>query len=92
MNHKNLRAAFGLLGEAGMSCKRCTSEEHSQSIKSAIHYHIRWSNFSLDWKPFPTKEEATILGEQIKKPNENFTIEERDGECERCKMFRSEAT
>ena len=63
--------------------------EHSESIKSGIHYHIRWSDSSLDWKPFPTKEEATILAGQIKKLNESFTIVERDGECERCKMFKS---
>jgi hypothetical protein len=63
--------------------------EHSESIKSAIHYHILWSDSSVDWKPFPTKEEATIVAGQIKRPNESFTIVERDHECERCKIFRS---
>ena len=63
--------------------------EHSGSIKSRIHYHIRWSDSSVDWKPFPTKEEATTLARQIKKVQESFIILERDDECERCKMFES---
>jgi hypothetical protein len=63
--------------------------EHSESIKSAIHYHILWSDSSLDWKPCATKEEATILADEIKKRNESFTIVERDDECEQCKMFKS---
>jgi predicted RNA-binding protein with PUA domain len=63
--------------------------EHSESIKSEIHYHIRWSESSLDWEPFPTKEEATKLAERIKKRNESYTIVERDRNCERCKVFKS---
>jgi len=63
--------------------------EHGESIKSAIHYHILWSNSSLDWQRFPTKEEATIMAGQIKRRNESFTIVERNDECERCKMFNS---
>ena len=65
--------------------------EHSGLIKSQIHYHIRWSNSSIDWKPFPTKEEASQQARQIKKPNESYTIVERDDECERCKVFKSKA-
>jgi|307.fasta_scaffold517837_1 hypothetical protein len=61
----------------------------SDTTNSATHYHIFWSNESLDWKPFPTKEEATILADQIKKPDEGFTVVERDGQCERCKIFKS---
>ena len=60
-------------------------------MQSAIHYHILWSDVSLDWKPFPTKEEATILAGLIKKRNESFTVVERDGDCERCKMFKSKS-
>ena len=63
--------------------------EHRESITSAIHYHILWSNSSLDWQRFPTKEEATIMAGQIKRRNESFTIVERNDECERCKMFNS---
>ena len=61
----------------------------SESNRSAIHYHIRWSDSSLDWKPFPTEEEATTLASLVKKPNESFSVVERDDECERCKVFRS---
>ena len=58
-----------------------------ESISSGIHYHIRWSDSSLDWKPFPTKEEATILAGMIKRRKESFIIVERDEKCERCKVF-----
>jgi len=57
---------------------------------SDIHYHIRWSNSVLDWKPFPTKEEATHLARHIKKANESYTIVERDEKCERCAAFYSQ--
>lgn len=65
--------------------------EHSGLIKSEIHYHIRWSDSSIDWKPFPTKEEATERAGQIKKPNESYIIVERNDDCERCKLFKSKA-
>jgi len=57
-----------------------------------IHYHIRWLDSSLDWKPFPTKEGATNLAEKIKRGNERYIIVERHGECERCKEFKLRAT
>jgi hypothetical protein len=63
----------------------------SNFIKSGTHYHILWSDSSLDWKPFPTKEEALQLGGAIRKRNETLTVVETDGECERCKAFRSKA-
>ena len=63
----------------------------NKSIEAGIHYHICWSNSSLDWKPFPTKEEATIVAKSIKKPNENYIIVERDDDCERCEEFKSKA-
>jgi hypothetical protein len=47
--------------------------EHSRSNKSEIHYHIRWSNSLLDWKPFPKKEEAIELAGGIRKPNESYS-------------------
>ena len=58
---------------------------------SRIHYHIQWSDSSLDWKRFPTYEEATEQARQIKKPNENYKIVERDEGCERCKLFQLKA-
>jgi hypothetical protein len=63
--------------------------EHSGPIKSEIHYHIFWT--FLDWKPFATKDEANKCAAQIKRPNESYTIVERDDECERCKQFKSKA-
>ena len=53
----------------------------------STHYHIHWSDSSLDWKAFPTKEEATNLACQIEKEKGSFVIVERDRECERCKAF-----
>ena len=56
---------------------------------STIHYHICWSDASLDWKACPTKEEATKLAGQIKRPNASYMIVERDGQCERCNELKS---
>ena len=61
------------------------------TMKSQTHYHIRWSDSSLDWQPCPTKEEAAKLAGQIKKPNESYTIVECDDECQRCKEFKSQS-
>ena len=56
-----------------------------------IHYHIRWSDSSLDWQAFPVKEDATKLAATIKKPGESYTIVgQDDGECDRCKAFKSQ--
>jgi len=63
-----------------------------ESIKSGIHYHIRWSDSSIDWKRCSTKEEAKQLARGIKKPSETYTIVERDEECERCKDFESKTS
>lgn len=65
--------------------------EFSGLFKPKIHHHIRWSNSLIDWKPFPTAEEAMEKAKQIKKRDESYIILERDDECERCKEFRSEA-
>ena len=56
--------------------------------KSERHYHIRWSNSNVDWKAFPSSEEAEKLAKQIKRPNESYVIEEQDAECERCRPFK----
>jgi len=60
-------------------------------MEAGIHYHICWSDSSLDWKAFPTKEDATKLARKIKKPDERYIIVERDDECQRCKEFKSKA-
>ena len=63
-----------------------------KTMKSGIHYHIRWSNASVDWKPFLTEGDATELAGKIKKPNESYIIVERDNACERCKEFELKAS
>ena len=51
------------------------------------HYHIRWirsADSEIDWQAFQTKDAAVAEAEHLKRPHENFNIEERDGNCERC--------
>lgn len=60
-------------------------------MDSKHHYHIRWSSSAIDWKAFPTSEEAAELAEGIKKPNESYVIEKRDSGCETCSAFRSKS-
>ena len=57
-----------------------------------IHYHICWSDSSLDWKAFPTREDAMKLARKIKKRDERYIIVERDDECQRCKEFKAKAS
>ena len=57
---------------------------------STVHYHICWSDAALDWKRFPTKEQAIELAGQIKRPNESYMIVQRDDECERCRVLKSD--
>jgi hypothetical protein len=52
------------------------------------HYHIRWDKSNLDWEAFPTKDEAVVEAERLKRVDENYGIEERDGNCERCTHSR----
>lgn len=58
---------------------------------SKTHYHVCWSDSSLDWKPCPTKEEAVQLASAIKRRNESYIIVQRDEHCERCNVFYSGA-
>lgn len=48
------------------------------------HYHIRWADSKMDWQAFRTRDEAVIEAERLKRPDENYSIEERNGDCERC--------
>lgn len=48
------------------------------------HYHIRWADSKIDWQAFQTKDEAVVEAERLKRLEENYKIEERDGNCERC--------
>ena len=58
-------------------------------MEAKIHYHICWSDSSLDWQSFATKEEAMELAKTIKKPNESCIIIARGQDCERCQLFQS---
>ncbi|PYX26729.1 MAG: hypothetical protein DMG80_20855 [Acidobacteria bacterium] len=53
------------------------------------HYHIRWADSKIDWQAFPTTEEAVVEAERLKRRDENYSIEEYDGNCERCERLKA---
>ena len=53
------------------------------------HYHIRWDDSKIDWQPFQTEDEAVVAAERLKRPNENYTIAELDGNCENCRRLNA---
>ena len=65
-----------------------------ESLEGAMtHYHIRWANSKLDWEAFETAQEAKAAAELLRRPNENYVIEELDGNCQRCnKLATAKAT
>src|SRR4051794_39868785 len=58
-------------------------------INSDVHYHILWSNSTVDWKPFTTREEAEQFAESINPLKEVYTAVERGADCERCRAFKA---
>jgi hypothetical protein len=50
------------------------------------HYHIRWSNSTLDWEAFPTSEEAEAQAQQLVRLGESYIIEPAGGDCQRCSL------
>jgi hypothetical protein len=52
------------------------------------HYHIRWGDSKLDWQAFQTVEEAETEAERLKRSDEKYGIEQRDGDCEKCKSLK----
>lgn len=53
------------------------------------HYHIRWADSKIDWQGFPTKDEAVVEAERLRRVDENYSIEEYDGNCERCQRLNA---
>jgi hypothetical protein len=51
---------------------------------SMTQYHIRWANSNVDWQAFQTKDEAVAEAERLKRLEEDYKIEECDGNCDRC--------
>ena len=43
-----------------------------------MHYHIRWSDWKLDWERFSTRQEAERAARQLARPGETFTLEHVD--------------
>ena len=53
------------------------------------HYHIHWADSKIDWQAFPTKDEAVFDAERLKRVDENYSIEEHDGNCETCQRLNA---
>lgn len=53
------------------------------------HYHIRWADSKIDWQAFPTTDEAVVEAERLKRRDENYSIAEYDGNCERCERLKA---
>jgi len=69
------------IGLTGQVLSRFGNEFMAASMN---HYHIRWANSKVDWQAFQTKDEAVAEAERLKHPEENYKIEEHDGNCDRC--------
>jgi len=54
-------------------------------MSKGMHYHIRWSDSSLDWERFSTLQEAEQSARQLARPGETFTLERVDDKtCMQC--------
>lgn len=51
----------------------------------AVHFHVRWSDSTLDWKAFETSEEARTHAEELVLSGETYVIEEFDPTFPRCR-------
>lgn len=59
--------------------------------KPATHFHIRWINDDTSrthWEAFASRDEAEGIAKQLMTPSEAYEIDEFDGSCERCAMFK----
>src|SRR3954447_19088640 len=66
----------------------CIAPVEDEIWTMRVHYHIQWSTGpSLDWKAFPTREEASKTAESIKRRSESYFLVERDNGCDRCREF-----
>lgn len=54
-----------------------------------IHYHIRWADSKLDWEMFQTEEQAQAMAEELRRPGENYVIEKRGEDCQRCNQIKA---
>lgn len=60
---------------------------------TAPHFHIRWilgDTSRTDWEAFASRDEAEKMAKRLITPTETYAIDEFDGSCERCAMFRLE--
>ena len=56
-----------------------------------MHYHIRWSNSTLDWERFSTRQEVEQAARQLARRGETFTLEHVDDKtCMQClKIYKT---
>ena len=55
---------------------------YPERFDSMPHYHMRWSNSTLDWEAFSTSEEAEAHAKQLVRLGESYV--QADGDCQRC--------
>jgi|HubBroStandDraft_2_1064218.scaffolds.fasta_scaffold441970_1 hypothetical protein len=53
------------------------------------HFHIRWSQLTLDGERFATREKAEERAIQLVLEGEFYTIEAFEGTCARCGAYDS---
>ena len=63
-----------------LSVGPCAAARHDFGLatRKGMHYHIRWSDSKLDWKPFSTREEAEQAARRLARRGETFTVEYAD--------------
>lgn len=52
------------------------------------HFHIRWSNGTLDAERFASGKEADEIAKRWVRRGEGYSIEEFDDSCEKCAEAR----
>jgi hypothetical protein len=65
--------------------------DYASSVSSPQrHFHIRWSQLTLDWERFDTREAAEERAEHLVRDGETYTVEAfDDGACDRCGEYKA---
>jgi hypothetical protein len=64
--------------------------DYANSVSSPqMHFHIRWSQLTLDWERFDTREAAEERAEYLVRDGETYTVEAFDGTCARCGEYKA---
>jgi hypothetical protein len=64
----------------------------SLGMSKAAHYHIRWSNGTLDWQSFETRKQAELRAKELALDGETYSIELLGRDCMACAALESPRT